>query len=188
MLKEVDAALKVLKEGNLILYPTDTIWGIGCDATNPEAVKKVYHLKQREDSKSMLVLVDSMEMLENYIIELPSMAWDLIQLSEKPLTIIFSGAVHLAPNLIGPGSSIGIRICKTPFCQELISRFQKPIVSTSANISGHPHPQTFSNIEEAVKKGVDYIIDPGLGESNAPKIPSSIIRLGPHNEIEIIRK
>jgi L-threonylcarbamoyladenylate synthase len=187
MLKEIEAALKVLREGNLILYPTDTIWGIGCDATNPVAVKKVYQLKQREDSKSMLVLVNSEEMLGDYIRELPPLASDLILLSEKPLTIIYPGAIRLAPNLIGPDGSIGIRICKTSFCRELIQRFQKPIVSTSANISGQMHPGTFKEIEEDVMNGVDYIIDPGL-DKNHPKEPSSIIKLGLHNEIEIIRE
>jgi L-threonylcarbamoyladenylate synthase len=187
MLKDIDVALKFLKEGNLILYPTDTIWGIGCDATNPVAVKKIYQLKQREDSKSMLVLVNSMEMLGDYIRELPPLASDLIRLSEKPLTIIYPGAVRLAPNLIGPDGSIGIRICKTSFCRELIQRFQKPIVSTSANISGHPHPVTFLKIEDEIKNAVDYIVDPGL-EKNNPKEPSSIIKLGLHHEIEIIRE
>lgn len=187
MLEEIKAALKVLKEGNLILYPTDTIWGIGCDATNPEAVRKVYQLKQREDSKSLLALVSSMDMLREYIQKIPSMASDLMHLSEKPLTIIYPGAIHLAPNLISPDGSIGIRICKASFCQKLISRFNKPIVSTSANISGHSHPETFSDIDDIIKNGVQYIVDPEL-EGSTPKTPSSIIRLGPHNEIEIIRE
>lgn len=187
MLKEVDAAIKVLKKGDLILYPTDTIWGIGCDATNSEAVQKIYQLKQREDSKTMLVLVNSMEMLREYIRKVPLMAAQLISLSEKPLTIIYPDAINLAPNLINLDGSIGIRICNTPFCQNLISTFGKPLVSTSANITGHPYPKTFADIEKPIRKGVQYTVNIDQSKKN-PANPSSIIKLGPQNEIIIIRE
>ncbi|MCD6597477.1 MAG: threonylcarbamoyl-AMP synthase [Bacteroidales bacterium] len=187
MLKEVNAAIKVLQEGGLILYPTDTIWGIGCDATSQEAVQKIYKLKQREDSKTMLVLVNSMQMLKEYIRETPSMAPELISLSKKPLTIIYPDAINLAPNLINHDGTIGIRICNTPFCQKLISIFGKPLVSTSANITEHPYPKTFTDIEELIRKDVQYIVNIDQDKKN-PSNPSSIIKLGLQNEIEIIRE
>ena len=187
MQKEVDAAIKVLQKGDLILYPTDTIWGIGCDATNQEAVQKIYELKQREDSKTMLVLVNSMEMLEKYIRKTPSLAPELISLSEKPLTIIYPDAINLAPNLINHDGTIGIRICNTPFCLKLIRLFGKPLVSTSANITEHPYPKTFADIEEPIQEGVQYIVNIDQAKKN-PASPSSIIKLGLMNEIEIIRE
>lgn len=187
MLKEVDTAIKVLQKGGLILYPTDTIWGIGCDATNQKAIKQIYQLKQREDSKTMLVLVNSIEMLKEYIREIPSMAPELISLSEKPLTIIYPDAINLAQNLINHDGTIGIRICDTPFCQKLISLFGKPLVSTSANIAGQSYPKTFADIEEPILKGVQYIVNMDHTKKN-PSSPSSIIKLNLQNEIKIIRE
>ena len=186
MQNEIDKALLNLREGKIILYPTDTIWGIGCDATNPEAVDKIYSIKQRADQKSMLVLVDSQYMISSYVNIVPSIAWELLESSDEPLTIIYPGAKNLAPNLINQDGSIGIRICNTAFCQKLISRFRKPIVSTSANISGKPNPKTFSDIEETIQDEVDYVVD---WERNIYEIkkPSPIIKLGVNNKIQIIR-
>lgn len=180
-------ALEVLRRGGIILYPTDTIWGIGCDATNAEAVKRIYEIKQREDSKSMLVLLENPNLILGYIEEMPEVAWDLIEFAEKPTTIIYGGAKNLATNLIAEDGSIGIRITKEAFTQKLIQRFRKPIVSTSANISGQPSPQNFSEISEEIKSKVDYIVSYRQGEVKNPA-PSSIIKLGATGLIEILRK
>lgn len=148
---EIKKACEVMQKGGVILYPTDTVWGIGCDATNEEAVKRVYEIKQRTDSKAMLVLVDSMRKVEFYVDEIPPVAWDLVELSTKPLTIIYDGARNLAPNLIASDGSVGIRVTDEAFSKELCFRFRKPIVSTSANISGEPSPAVFSEISEEIK-------------------------------------
>ncbi len=187
MNEDILKALETLQNGGLILYPTDTIWGIGCDATNPEAVKRIYQLKQREDSKSMLVLLDNEAKLNSYMDQVPEMAWDLIEFSTKPLTIIYPNAKNLADNLLAKDKSIGIRISKEEFSHKLCQRFKKPIVSTSANISGQPSPSCFSDISEDVKKNVDYIVNYRQEESANPA-PSSIIKLGLGGEINIIRE
>lgn len=184
---DLSKALEVLRAGGVILYPTDTIWGIGCDATNPVAVKRVYEIKQREDVKSMLILMENPNLLSSYVSEVPEIAWDLIEVADKPLTIIYPGAKNLASNLIAPDGSIGIRLTDEPFTQQLIQRFRKPVVSTSANISGQKNPQNFNEIGEEVKKSVDYIVQyrqDDLSKAN----PSSILKLGRGGEIEIIRK
>ncbi len=185
--ESIEQAINILRQSGIILYPTDTIWGIGCDATLSEPVKKIYRLKKRKDQKSMLVLMDKPEMICDYIEVVPSIAWELIGVAEKPLTIIYPGAKNLAPNLINPDGSVGIRICKTKFCQELISRFKKPIVSTSANISGKNYPVNFKNLEKSILTQVDFIVKWGQ-EDITPGKPSSIIKLSINNEIEIIRK
>ena len=180
-------AVKVLKEGGLILYPTDTIWGIGCDATNEKAVAKVYALKQREDSKSMLVLLDAPGKLQGYIPEIPDMAWDLIDIAQRPLTIIYPNARHLAKNLLADDGSVGIRISKERFSQALCAGLHRPIVSTSANISGKPTPKNFSQIEEEILSQVDYVVryrQDDLSEAQ----PSSIIKLDLGNVIKVIRE
>jgi len=184
---EIKVVLEILNKGGLILYPTDTIWGIGCDATNKEAVDKIYKIKQREDSKSMLVLVDNEYRLQQYTIEIPEIAYQLIEVSDKPLTIIYPGAKNLADNLISDDGSIGIRITNDDFCQKLLGRFKKPLVSTSANISGKNSPATFSDIEEEIKNSVDYVVN-WRQDDHRPAIPSSIIKLGVGGEIKIIRK
>ena len=184
---EIQKALLVLQAGGTILYPTDTIWGIGCDATRPEAVKKVYRIKQREDSKSMLVLLDTPNRLTSYVSEIPDVAWELMDVADKPLTIIYSGAKNLAENLVAADNSIGIRIAADSFCQKLIGRLRKPLVSTSANISGNPTPKFFDEIDEKIKNAVDYIVD-WQQEDRTPASPSGIIKLGPGGEVEIIRK
>ncbi len=184
---DLKKALEVLQNGGLILYPTDTIWGIGCDATNAEAVKKVYDLKQRKDSKSMLVLLDNDAKLQSYVEEVPEMAWSLIELTTKPLTIIYSNAKNLAANLLAEDKSVGIRITSEEFSKQLCSRFKKPIVSTSANISGEPSPQSFDEISDEIKSGVDYIVGYRQDETSN-QAPSSIIKLGVDGEIKIIRE
>jgi L-threonylcarbamoyladenylate synthase len=184
---EIKNACEILRKGGLILYPTDTIWGIGCDATNEAAVKKVYELKQRSDTKSMLVLLDSSVQLDFYVDDLPEIALDLIDLSDKPLTIIYSGAKNLAPNLIAQDGSIGIRITNEDFSKKLCRQFRKPIVSTSANISGESSPANFSEIKPEILRFVDYVVDYRRNETQKSK-PSSIIRLGKGGLVKIIRE
>jgi len=187
MNNDITKALEVLRNGGLILYPTDTIWGIGCDASNSEAVKKIYALKQRSDSKSMLVLVDYVSRIERLVGEVPEVAWDLVELSTTPLTVIYPDAKNLAPELIAEDGSIGIRVANDEFCQKLITRFGKPIVSTSANISGKPSPSFFDEIEDEVKQGVDYVVVHRQNDT-VHRRPSSIIKLGRGGEIKIIRE
>lgn len=180
-------AVEVLRAGGIILYPTDTIWGIGCDATNAMAVKRIYEIKQREDTKSMLVLMENPNLLNSYIAEVPEIAWELIEVADSPLTIIYPGAKNLAANLLANDGSVGIRITNETFTQQLIQRFRKPVVSTSANISGQRSPQNFAEISDEIKKSVDFIVEyrqDDLSKSN----PSSIIKLGVAGQIEIIRK
>ena len=187
MNEDIKQALEVLKNGGIILYPTDTIWGIGCDATNPEAVKRVYEIKQRSDSKAMLVLVDSSAKLNYYVKDIPPVAWDLIELTTKPLTIIYDGARNLAPDLLAEDGSVGIRVTDEEFSKQLCFRFRKAIVSTSANISGQPSPGNFSEISEEVKQSVDYIVNFRQKEKGHPK-PSGIIKLGADGVVKVIRE
>lgn len=176
-----------MREGGVILYPTDTIWGIGCDATNEDAVRRVYEIKQRQDSKAMLVLVDSSVKVDFYVRDVPEVAWDLIDLADKPLTIIYSGARNLAANLLAEDGSVGIRVTNEDFSKRLCQQFRKAIVSTSANISGQPSPKNFSEISEEVKSAVDYIVVYRQEEMSNPK-PSSIIKLDKGGVIKIIRE
>ena len=176
-----------MREGGGILYPTDTIWGIGCDATNEDAVRRVYEIKQRQDSKAMLVLVDSSVKVDFYVRDVPEVAWDLIDLADKPLTIIYSGARNLAANLLAEDGSVGIRVTNEDFSKRLCQQFRKAIVSTSANISGQPSPKNFSEISEEVKSAVDYIVGYRQEEMSNPK-PSSIIKLDKGGVIKIIRE
>lgn len=184
---EIKRACDVLYHGGVILYPTDTVWGIGCDATNEEAVRRVYEIKQRVDNKAMLVLVDNDVKVDFYVREVPAVAWDLIELSTKPLTIIYDGARNLAPNLIGEDGSVGIRVTREEFSKQLCYRFKKAIVSTSANISGQPSPRCFDEISEEIKQAVDYIVEVRQDEP-AGAAPSSIIKLGAHGEVKVIRE
>ncbi|MBN2744625.1 MAG: threonylcarbamoyl-AMP synthase [Marinilabiliaceae bacterium] len=186
MKQDIDNALDVLHKGGIILYPTDTIWGIGCDATNGDAVKRIYDLKRRIDSKSMLILLDNAARLASYVDTVPDVAYDLIDLSDKPMTIIYDGAKNLAKNLIAEDGSVGIRITSEPFSKTLCQRFKKPIVSTSANISGEPSPRNFSEISEIIKKGVDYVVMHRQNETKQAT-PSGIIKLGASGEVKIIR-
>ena len=187
MIEDIKKACQVLREGGVILYPTDTIWGIGCDATNEDAVRRVYEIKQRQDSKAMLVLVDSSVKVDFYVRDVPEVAWDLIDLADKPLTIIYSGARNLAANLLAEDGSVGIRVTNEDFSKRLCQQFRKAIVSTSANISGQPSPKNFSEISEEVKSAVDYIVGYRQEEMSNPK-PSSIIKLDKGGVIKIIRE
>ncbi len=184
--EDIKKACQVMQQGGLILYPTDTIWGIGCDATNEEAVRKVYDLKKRADNKAMLVLMDNPVKLEVYVEDVPDVAWSLIEVTDKPLTIIYSKGKNLAPNLLGEDGSIGIRISQEVFSNKLCFQFRKPLVSTSANVSGEPSPANFSEISEDIKQGVDYIVtyrQDGMTKAS----PSSIIKLGSGGLFQIIR-
>ncbi|MDB5129240.1 L-threonylcarbamoyladenylate synthase [Mucilaginibacter sp.] len=188
MLKdEVNKALKIIQDGGIILYPTDTIWGIGCDATNTDAVKKIYELKQREESKSMIILVDIDNKLQSYINEVPDIAYELIEYAENPLTLVMPGAKNISPALIAEDGSVGIRVTSHPFCQQLIQRLRKPLVSTSANISGQPSPEYFSKIDQDIIDGVDYVVDIDQYSTEIKK-PSTIMRLAPNGGFEFIRR
>lgn len=184
--EEIRNSYEVLKNGGMILYPTDTIWGIGCDATNEDAVKRVYEIKKRADNKSMLVLLDDIGKIASYA-DVPDVAYELLDVTDTPMTIIYPGAKRLAPSLIGEDGTIGIRITSELFSKSLINRFHKPIVSTSANISGAASPHTFSEISDEIRCAVDYIVE-FRQDDNTPATPSSIIKLGMGGEIQIIRK
>lgn len=186
MTEDIKKACDVLRAGGLILYPTDTIWGIGCDATNEEAVQKVYNLKQRADNKAMLVLTDSEAKLEAYVTDIPEIAWELIHVADKPLTIIYSGARNLAKNLLAEDGSVGIRITTEEFSRKLCEAYRKPLVSTSANVSGEPSPANFGEVSDVVKNGVDYIVN-FRQEDKSKAQPSGIIKLGAGGLIQVIR-
>jgi L-threonylcarbamoyladenylate synthase len=187
MTEDIQKAGEVLRAGGVILYPTDTVWGLGCDATNSEAVKKIYAIKKRSDSKSMLVLADAPVRIERFADDIPDVAWDLMDLATSPLTIIYPKGKNLAPELLAEDGSIGIRLCKDEFCQKLIARLGKPIVSTSANISGEPSPALFDEISQDIINAVDYVVRYRQDDLHRAK-PSSIIKLGKTGEIKIIRE
>ena len=184
---DIKKAVEVMKNGGVILYPTDTVWGIGCDATNAEAVAKVYKIKQRDDSKALICLVDSGARLQRYVRNAPEVAWNVMELATKPTTVIFDEAVNLAPNLIAEDGSIAMRITNEEFSKELCYRFQKPIVSTSANISGQPAAQNYCDISEELLNAVDYVCF-SRRQEHKPHTPSSIIKIKNNGEIDIIRK
>ena len=184
---DIIKAVEILRSGGVILYPTDTIWGIGCDATNSASVKRIYEIKQRTDTKSMLILMENPNLLNSYISEVPEIAWDLIEVADNPLTIIYPGAKNLASNLIAPDGSIGIRITTEPFTQQLIQRFRKPLVSTSANLSGQRSPLNYAGISDEIKNSVDFIVSYRQDDPTKSQ-PSGIIKLGLGGQIEIIRK
>ena len=186
MQEEIDKAIAVLENGGLILYPTDTVWGIGCDATNEEAVNKVYKLKQRKDSKALICLVANDAMLERHISEVPEVAYDIMDLSTKPTTIIYDDPKGVAKNLIAEDNTLAVRVASDKFCQYLINKFKKPIVSTSSNISGQPTPKQFSEIDEVVLKGVDYIVN--LYQDKIANAPSVIIKLSNDSSVKVIRE
>ena len=187
MKNEIARASAILSEGGTILYPTDTIWGIGCDATLPSAVEKAYRIKKRKEPKAMLVLVDSISMLEQYIEEVPGMAMEILSVTNEPLTIIYPGASGLAANLVHEDGSAGIRITSDPFCAGLLKSFRKPIVSTSANISGHKPPGNFTQVEQVILDAVDYTVD-WRREDRVKRKPSGILKVGLDGEIAVIRK
>ncbi len=185
--EDIKQALEVLRKGGVILYPTDTIWGIGCDATNSEAVKRVYEIKKRVDSKAMLVLVDSPVKVQSYVEEVPEIAWDLIDLTTKPLTIIYDKGRNLAPELLAEDGSVGIRVTEEEFSKQLCFRFKKAIVSTSANVSGESSPANFSEVSEEIKQAVDYVVAYRQYDMTCPN-PSSIIKLGAGGTVKVIRE
>lgn len=185
--EDIKNAVEVLRKGGTILYPTDTVWGIGCDATNAEAVKKVYEIKHRDDSKAMICLVDSSNRIQRYVRNVPDVAWDIFDLATKPTTIILDGANGLAPNLIAEDGSIALRVTQEEFSKQLCYRFQKAIVSTSANISGEPTAQNYRDIDPQIIEAVDYVCWTRRQE-HLPHTPSSIIKLTPSGEVTIIRK
>jgi len=193
----LDEALSVLKNGGVILYPTDTVWGIGCDATNEEAVAKVFRIKRRSEAKSLVLLACDLDMVAKHIKEIPSIAIDLVEVNDAPMTIIYPGAQYLAPNVVASDGSVGIRIpCCEPedtpqtgggaFCRELVKRLRKPLVSTSANISGEPTPVNFKEVSEEIRSAVDYVVAPSLERGSTGR-SSQIIKLGLRGEVEIIR-
>ncbi|MDD2595830.1 MAG: L-threonylcarbamoyladenylate synthase [Bacteroidales bacterium] len=184
---EIDAAIEVLKQGGVILYPTDTVWGIGCDATNEKAVARVFEIKHRSDSKSLITLVSDADMLCRYIDKIPEIALNLIEINDRPMTIIYPGAIGLAPNVIASDGSVGIRIPDNEFCKKLISKFHKPIVSTSANISGEATPAFYKDINLSIIDAVDWVADPYLEEGSTGKA-SQVIKVGLSGEVEILRK
>ncbi len=189
--EDIRQAVEVMRKGGVILYPTDTVWGIGCDATNAEAVRRVYEIKQRDDSKALICLVDSDARMQRYIRNVPDVAWQLIDSLQdadaKPTTLILDGAINFADNLIAEDGSIGIRITNEPFSKELCYRFQKAIVSTSANISGEPAAQNYCDIDPRILEAVDYVCWSRRQEHKS-HTPSSIIRLKENGEVTIIRK
>lgn len=183
---DIRQAVEVLNRGGIILYPTDTIWGLGCDATNAEAVKRVFEIKQREDAKALITLVDSEAKVQAYVREMPDVAWDLMEVADSPLTIIYDGARNLAPNLLAEDGSVGIRVTHEAFSNYLCLRFKRPIVSTSANLSGQPSPRCFADIAPEIVAAVDYVCTSRRQETVCPS-PSHIIKLGVGGEVKVIR-
>lgn len=186
MSEEVHNAYEVIKNGGIILYPTDTVWGIGCDATNEEAVKKIFALKQRAESKSMIVLVNGERMMHQVFNEIPEVAWQILDYAEKPTTLILDKPKNVAKNLIAEDNSLAVRIVKEPFCYKLMERMKKPLVSTSANISGMFTPKSFKEISPEIIKGVDYVVN--LHHDKICDKPSTIIKLTLDSQVKVIRK
>ncbi|NNK82133.1 MAG: threonylcarbamoyl-AMP synthase [Flavobacteriaceae bacterium] len=186
MEKEIENTLKVLKQGGIILYPTDTIWGIGCDATNYEAIQRIYELKQRTESKSMISLVSDFKMLNQYIEEVPEVAYDIIKYAQKPTTVIYDRPLRVAENLIAEDNTLAIRVIRHGFSNKLIKKLKRPIVSTSANISGDPSPKSFQEIDDKILKGVDYVVN--LPHLNKSSKASTIIKLTNDGLVKVIRK
>ncbi len=184
--EDIKNAVECMRKGGVILYPTDTVWGIGCDATNAEAVAKVYEIKQRDDSKALICLVDSDNRMQRYFRNVPNVAWQLIEVAVKPTTVILDNATGVAENLVAEDGSLAMRVTKEPFSQELCYRFQKPIVSTSANISGRPAAQNYCDIAPELLEAVDYVCW-SRRQEHKPHTPSSIIKLSENGEVTIIR-
>ena len=203
MKEEINKAVEILRKGGVILYPTDTVWGIGCDATNPQAVARVYEIKKRPDSKSLVLLADGVDMICRYVKEIPEMALQLIEVNDKPMTIIYPGAIcgtapeagdnpgtgdrfSLAYNTVAADGTVGIRIPMMDFCREMCRILGRPVVSTSANVSGHPTPKTYAEISAEIKDAVDHVCDPSL-EKQSLGSPSQIIKVGLDYSVEVIR-
>lgn len=185
--QEIEAAVKVLKEGGVILYPTDTVWGIGCDASDKDAVARVFEIKEREDAKSLITLVADADMIGRYVKVIPQMAIELIEVNDKPMTIIYPGAIGLAENVVAEDGSVGIRVPQSEFCRQLCRRFGGAIVSTSANISGEETPSSFEDINASILDAVDHIVDPCY-EDGATGVSSQVIKVGLDGEVKVIRE
>jgi L-threonylcarbamoyladenylate synthase len=185
MKTEIENAIAVLKRGGIILYPTDTVWGIGCDATHPDAIDRIYKLKKRADTKSMICLVNDYRMLEQYVEDVPSVAYDILDLSTTPTTIIYDDPIRVSENIIAEDNSLAIRVVKDEFCSQLLRKFRRPLVSTSANISGESTPSSFSEISKEIKEGVDYIVNHNQDKKSGK--PSTIIKLKNDGTVKIIR-
>lgn len=186
MKQEIENTLLVLKKGGVILYPTDTVWGIGCDATNPDAVDKVFQLKKRSDEKSLICLVNDFRMLNEYVENVPEVAYDILKYAKKPTTIIYDDPIRVAENIIAEDNSLAIRVTKDEFCKKLIQKFRRPLVSTSANISGAKTPQSFAEIDPLILEGVDYIVN--LHHNKKSEKPSAIIKLKNDGSVTVIRQ
>lgn len=186
MKTEIENCIAVLKKGGLILYPTDTVWGIGCDATNPDAVEKVFKLKQRSDEKSLICLVHDFKMLNEYVENVPEVAYDILKYAKKPTTIIYDNPIRVAENIIAADNSLAIRVAKDEFCKKLIQRFRRPLVSTSANISGEKTPQSYAEIDPLILEGVDYVVN--LQHEKKSGKPSAIIKLKNDGSVKVIRQ
>lgn len=186
MKEEIENAITVLKRAGLILYPTDTVWGIGCDATNPDAVDKVFKLKQRSDEKSLICLVNDFRMLNEYVENIPEVAYDILKYAKKPTTIIYDDPIRVAENIIADDNSLAIRVTKDEFCKKLIQRFRRPLVSTSANISGEKTPQSYAEIDPLILEGVDYVVN--LQHEKKSGKPSAIIKLKNDGSVKVIRQ
>jgi L-threonylcarbamoyladenylate synthase len=184
--QEIQNAYEIIQQGGIILYPTDTVWGIGCDATNPEAVAKIYKLKQRAETQSMICLMNGEKMIYNVFNEIPEVAWQIMDFSENPTTLVLDKPRNVAKNLIAPDNTLGIRLVKEPFCFKLMERMKKPLVSTSANISGQPTPKSFKEISPEIIKGVDYVVN--LHHDKIAGKPSTIIKLTNDSQVKVIRK
>ena len=184
---EVDAAVKALKAGDVILYPTDTVWGLGCDATLDNAVQRIFYLKKRDDAKSVIILVSDADMLARYVRQIPPMAIDLLEINDKPMTIIYPEGVGLSAKVIAEDGSVAIRIPQNEFCVEMIRAFGKPIVSTSANISGEETPACFAEINAEILDGAEHIVEPSL-EEGSTGLSSQIIKIGLGGEVKVIRE
>ena len=185
MIEEINNALTVLKRGGLILYPTDTVWGIGCDSTNEEAIEKVYQLKQRQESKALICLVSDFKMLNQFVEDVPEVAYDILKYAAKPTTIIYDDPIRIAENLIAEDNSLAIRVVQDDFCKKLIRKFRRPIVSTSANISGAKTPNSFKEIAPEILEGVDYVVNLHRNKKGAK--PSAIIKLKNDGKVQVIR-
>ncbi len=186
MQNEINNTLETLKKGGLILYPTDTVWGIGCDATNPNAIDAIFKLKQRDDSKALLCLVNDFKMLNEFVEEVPEVAYDILKYAAKPTTIIYDDPIRVAENLVAKDNTLAIRVAKDDFCKQLIRKFRRPIVSTSANISGKPTPKSFKEISTQILEGVDYVVN--LYQSKKTGNTSAIIKLTKDGKVTVIRK
>ena len=182
----IQEALQVLRDGGVILYPTDTVWGLGCDATNEKAVARIYEIKRRADSKALVLLACDLDMVARHVKQVPDSAIDLVEVNDSPMTLIYPDAVGLAPNVVAEDGSVGIRIPMNDFCVALVRKFRRPIVSTSANISGEPTPKKFKEIPEEIRAAVDYVVAPALEKGSTGKA-SQIIKVGPGSEVKVIR-